>query len=79
MKSHAFLEMLLMHFYIRQFHPQSDCGQSCPIQQITMQICIIWIFHAHICNLIKFAIPIEHFCLKCNLSNSEIQIIHHNN
>jgi hypothetical protein len=26
---HAFLQMLFMHFYIRQFHPQSDCGQSC--------------------------------------------------
>ncbi len=57
---HVFLQMLLMNFYIRWFHPQSDCGQNCLIQQITMQICIAWIFHALICNSIKGAIPIQH-------------------
>ncbi len=50
---HAFLQMLLMHINIRWFHPQSDCGQNCPIEQIIMQICIAWIFHAPICNSIK--------------------------
>jgi hypothetical protein len=29
---HVFLQMLFMYIYIRWFHPQSDCGQSYPIQ-----------------------------------------------
>jgi hypothetical protein len=76
---HAFSQMLLMHFYMRRFHSQGDCGQSCPVQQIIMQMCIVWIFHVCICNLIKGAKLIEHFCFKCNISNSKIQIIHDNN
>ncbi len=63
---HAFLQMLLMHFYIMWFHPQSDYDQSYLVQKITMQICIAWIFHDPICNLIKGAIPIKHLCFKCN-------------
>jgi hypothetical protein len=23
---HAFLRMLLIHFYMKRFHPQNDCG-----------------------------------------------------
>jgi hypothetical protein len=76
---HAFLQILLMHVYMRWFEPESDYGQSCPIQQSTMQICIAWIFHASICNSIKGAILIVHFCFKHNISNNKIQIIHHNN
>jgi hypothetical protein len=30
---HVFLKMLLMHFYIKQFHLQSDYGQNCHVQQ----------------------------------------------
>jgi hypothetical protein len=53
---HAFLQMLFVHFYMRRFHFQSDCGQTYPIQQIIIQICITCIFHDPICNLIKGAI-----------------------
>jgi hypothetical protein len=55
---------------MRWFHLKSDCHQRCVVQQITMQICIACIFHAFICNSIKDPIFI---------SNSKMQIIHHNN
>jgi hypothetical protein len=64
---HSFLQILFMHVYMRWFDPESDCGQSCHVQQITMQICIAWIFHASICNSIKGAIPIENLCFKHNI------------
>jgi hypothetical protein len=76
---HAFLQILLMHVYMKWLDPISDYGQSCPIQQTRMQIWIAWIFHASICNSIKGAILIDHFCFKHNISNYKIQIIHHNN
>ncbi len=75
----CFLQMFLMDFSMRQFHLQADCGDNYYVQQITMKICIAWIFHAPIHNLIKGAILIEHLCLKSNIFNSKIQIIHHNN
>jgi hypothetical protein len=59
--------MYLMDFYMRPFHPQGDYGDSYSVQQIIMQICIAWIFHAPIYNSIKDAILIEHLCLKYNI------------
>ncbi len=56
------------HAYLYEvIGPWKYCGLNCPIQQITMQICIAWILHAFICNLIKSAIHIEHLCFKHNI------------
>ncbi len=74
-----FVQMLLIHLSMKLFHLQGDYGQNCLVQQIIMQICIAQIFHVPIYNSIKGAIPIEHLCLKCNISNSKIQIIHYKN
>ncbi len=45
----------LLQIFVRWFDLENDCGQSCPIQQIIMQICIIWIFHVSI--VIRSKVP----------------------